>query len=534
MTPLQIARNNRKTVLLIMGALSLAVMLAYYPVLGNGFINFDDTSYVTANTHVREGLTPDSIRWAFTTLYFYNWHPVTWLSHMLDVELFGLNPVGHHAVSLLLHLANSLLLFSLFRMMTGATVKSLFLAALFALHPLHVEAVAWISGRKDLLSTLFGLLTLLAYVRYSRALKPLPYALSVLMFTISLMAKSMFVTMPFLLLLLDFWPLRRGGSKPLSRLLAEKVPFVVLAIASSLITYYAQQQARALATGGSFTANLGLAAVNYGRYILKMFWPLKLAVYYPYSPAPYWQTVLAFFVIAAVTAGALRYVRRLPWLTFGWFWYLFTLMPVAGFVRIGQHSIADRYSYIPLIGLFVAIVWGGEALAERLRISLRGATAAMAVVILTCAVLSNLQAARWRDSVTVFSHTLAVTQNNALAHKNLGAALAERGELAAALDHVTESLRLQPEPLEYVSQAWLRLQLGDYVHAVESAKSSLSMMPDNNDKAHFILGAAYVSLQDTHDALAEYETLRGTGSPYAYRLYDILSASGLAPQVSPP
>ncbi len=235
--------------------------------------------------------------------------------------------------------------------------------------------------------------------------------------------------------------------------------------------------------------------------------------------------ILAFLVVVTATAVALRYAKPFPSLTFGWFWYLFTLVPVAGFVRIGQHSIADRYTYVPLIGLFVAAVWGGEGLAGRLRLSLRAAAVAMGFVILCCAVLSNLQVARWRDSVTVFSHALAVTENNFLAHKNLGAALAEKGELAAALDHVTESLRLQPEPLEYVTQAWLRLQLGDYVHAVQSAKSSLAMM-QNNDKAHFILGVAYAHLSNTPAALAEYDTLKSANSPYAYQLQDILNKAG--------
>ena len=511
----------------------MLIVVAYYPVLGNGFINFDDPSYVTANSKVQEGLSPDDIRWAFTTFYFYNWHPLTWTSHMLDIELFGLNPAGHHAMSLLLHIANSLLLFSLFRTMTGETIKSLFLAGLFALHPLHVEPVAWISGRKDLLSTFFGLLSMLLYVRYTRITKWSSYALCLLLFAAGLMAKPMLVTLPLMLLLMDFWPLGRmstvaGEGRPLSRLLAEKVPFLVLSIASSLITYLAQQQAREVARGGSLIANISLALVNYGRYILKMFWPLKLAAFYPYSPPSTWQTGLALAAVLIITAAALWNARRLPWLAFGWLWYLVTLAPVAGFVRIGQHSMADRYTYIPLIGLFVIVVWGGASLAARLSISRRAAAAGLSAIIIVCAALTNLQAATWHDSVTLFSHALEITENNSLAHKNLGTALAKRGELAAALDHVTESLRIQPEPLEYVSQAWLRLQLGDYVHAVESAKRSLALKQDN-DKAHFILGIAYASLRDARAALAEYENLRSSNSPYANQLLDVLYNAGMAP-----
>ncbi len=534
--------RSRKTLAYGIGAFSVLIILVYYPVLSSSFINYDDPSYVTGNGHVTGGLSLASIAWAFSTFYSYNWHPLTWISHMLDVQLFGLNPAGHHLTSLLLHVGNSAVLFILLKSLTGSVGRSACVAALFALHPLHVESVAWVSERKDVLSTLFGFLAMLAYGKYVRTRKPRVYALCMLLFAASLMAKPMLVTLPFVLLLLDFWPLgrlRRAGSGAdgetgtrqalsLSSLVLEKVPFIGLSLASSVITYLAQRKGGALAGDSSLIANSGNAAVNYVTYALKMFWPIKLAVFYPHNPVvPVWQIVLAVMSVVFMSVVVIGAARRLPYLAVGWLWYLGTLVPVVGFVRIGQHALADRYTYVPLIGLFILAVWGGADLGERLRISRAAITGALIAILAICSVLTTLQARTWHDSITLFRHALDVTEDNWLAHKNLAAALANRGNLEDAVQHASESLRIKPDPLEYVSQGWLYLELGRYEQALEACKNSLSLAP-GNDKAHFIMGVAYVYLKDHRSALAEYGILRDGGSPYAQQLLNYLNNAGIA------
>lgn len=526
-------------------ALSFLVFLAFTPVLENGFTNYDDPSYVTANDHVKEGLSADGVRWAFSTFYFYNWHPLTWLSHMTDVQLSGLNPEGHHLTSLVIHIANSVLLFVLLYGMTGSPGKSACVTALFALHPLHVEPVAWVSGRKDVLATLFMLLAMFAYRGYARSGKAAAYVLCTLLYVAGLMAKAMLVSFPFVLLLMDYWPLGRlrhgshdaGGTsgafhgETMSRLLLEKIPLVVLAAGSGIITYLAQSKGGAVSAGGSPFANAGNALWSYVAYILKMLWPVGLSVYYPLAPVPSWKFVLALAVIVAVSIAAARVSRRFPWLAVGWFWYLVTLFPVAGFVKIGQHAMADRYTYIPLIGLFIVVAWGCADLLGRLRIP-RAALAGSAVAILAiCSVLTYRQAERWHDSVTLFRHALEVTENNSLAHKNLGAALASQGKYVEALHHVTESLRIQPEPLEYVSQAWLYIQLGNYGEALRACSNSIAILPDN-EKAHYLSGVSLLHLGDHRSAFREYQILRSLGSLYADRLLEYMKNSGVAVPLS--
>ena len=526
-------------------ALSLLVLLAFSPVLGNGFTNYDDPSYVTANSHVKEGLSADGVRWAFSTFHFYNWHPLTWISHMMDVQLSGLNPTGHHLTSLLIHIANSVLLFLLLHGTTGAPARSACVAALFALHPLHVEPVAWVSGRKDVLAALFMLLGMLAYRGYARSGKAAAYLLCALLYAAGLMAKAMLVSFPLILLLMDYWPLGRlrrgfqadggtGGAfrgETMPRLLLEKIPMVMLAAGSGIVTYLAQHQGGAVSAGGSPLANAGNALWSYVAYILKMFWPVGLSVYYPLAPVPPWKVALALTALVTGSAVAVRAAKRFPWVAVGWFWYLVTLFPVAGFVRVGQHAIADRYTYIPLIGLFLVVVWGGADLLGRLRVPRAVLAGSAAMLLAICSILTYLQAERWHDSVTLFRHALEVTENNALAHKNLGAALAGQGKLAEALRHVTESLRIQPEPKEYVSQAWLYLQLGEYGKALQACRYSIAMSPAD-EKAHFLAGFSNVHLGDPTSAIREYRILRGLGSPYADRLLEVLNDSGVAAPLS--
>lgn len=517
--------------------LAVCTLLAFYPVLQSGFINYDDPSYVTANSHVKAGLSFESIGWAFSTFFFYNWHPLTWISHMLDVQLFGLNPLGHHLTSLLLHIGNSILLFVLFRRMTNNTWKSAFVAALFALHPLHVESVAWVSERKDVLCTLFGLLAAMAYVEHARTARKGAYLLCAVLFMAGLMAKPMLITLPFVLLLLDYWPLKRlqpegdchFRSAPLSRLILEKIPLVALSLISVVITVLAQKKGGALHGNNSLLHNAGNAAVSYISYIFNMFWPAKLAVYYPLHSVQLYsgKIALAAVILIAVTGAVIITGRRFPFLAVGWLWYLGTLVPVIGFIQVGEHALADRYTYIPLIGLFVILAWGGAALGERMRLP-KAMLFGVALVILTaCALLTNLQARRWHDSVTLFSHAVAVTEDNDLAHKNLGAALASRGQFEEALVQVTESLRIKPEPREYVSQGWLYLKLGKNPQAAQSCRQALALAPDD-DKGHFILGLASIGLKDYHAAIAEYERLQALNSPYAVQLFEQLNSAGIA------
>lgn len=527
-----------------MAALSVLIIVAFYPVLSADFINYDDPLYVTANRHIGSGITPTSIAWAFTTFYFYNWHPLTWLSHMLDVQLFGLNPMGHHAVNLVFHLANTLVLFALLKKMTGSLGKSFCVAALFAVHPLHVQSVAWIAERKDVLSTLFWFLVMFVYSDYARRPRLGAYFLCMILFIFGLMAKPMLVTLPFVLLLMDYWPLRRFNppmhddqestafphTSPRLFLLLEKLPLLGLSLASSIITYLAQEHGGALSQASSaYRADMGIAVSGYLKYVGKMLWPTGLSVFYPYDPAAVapWQGIAAVIIIIILSALVIIAARRLPYLPVGWFWYLGTLVPVIGIVKIGEQAMADRYTYVPLIGLFIVIVWGGSALLERLNIPKLATTALVAVMLLCCTVLANLQSRTWHDSITLFTRALQVTENNWIAHKNLAAALAKKGDFATALLHTTESLRIKPEPLEYVSQGWLYYKLGNFEKAVEACRNSLAMMP-TNDKAHFILGLSYISLEDARSALNEYSVLKYGQSAYADQLLGYLNRAGIA------
>jgi len=539
------AKNEKSRILpvyMTVGILVL-VVLAYYPVFSSDFLNYDDPSYVTSNDHVKAGITADSVKWAFTTFYFYNWHPLTWVSHMLDVQFFGLEPMWHHLINLLFHIVNTLLLFLLFEKMNGATWKSLFLAALFALHPLHVESVAWVADRKDVLSAFFWLLTLFAYVQYARKPRATTYAFCLFVFILGLMSKPMIVTLPFVLLLIDYWPLMRIGEPKADRgltnvcqfrtrgyLLLEKIPFFLCSAASASITYLAQAKGGAVRGHGSVLANVSNAMLSYVEYIWKMLWPSRLSVFYPYrsDTVLVFQGLLSLAGLAFLSWLAVRSARHYRCLLVGWLWYLVTLVPVIGFVKVGDHAMADRYTYVPLIGLSVIIIWGVGALAERFHFDRRVMAAAMIAIVATCSVLTNLQARRWYDSETLFRHALAVTKDNWVAHKNLAAALAQQGKLEEALSNYSESLRIWPEPLAYVSQGWLYLELGQNGKAAEAARKSIAMLPENNDKAYFVLGASSALIGDYGTASHALDVLRQRNSRFAH---DLEALTGKGPDL---
>ena len=427
-----------------------AVLVIYRPVGGYEFISLDDPLYVVENDQVKRGLTFDGIRWAFTTMHAANWHPITWLSHMLDVQMYGMNAGAHHFTNVLFHMLNSMLLFLLLRRMTGALWRSAMVAALFAVHPLHVESVAWISERKDVLSAFFGFLALLAYVEYVKRPGWIRYGASLLLLALGLMSKPMVVTLPFLMMVLDYWPLNRYAEEVSLRrfaaLVKEKLPFFALSAASCLVTVIAQKQGGAMDMLASYSFGVRLfnALVAYVAYLGKMFWPMNLAVLYPHpGMRPLWQVIGAVVVIGGISTAAFLWARRRPWLGVGWLWYLGTLVPVIGLVQVGLQSMADRYAYISLIGIYIVLVWGVHDLLHLWR-KPRLALASIAVLAVSMVIASH-QVRYWENSNTVFSRALQNTSGNYLAHNNLALALASQGEKDAAIDHLRKSIQIAPQ-----------------------------------------------------------------------------------------
>jgi protein O-mannosyl-transferase len=461
----------------IVGLILVALVAVVFSQLHtHQFLNYDDGIYVTANDHVKGGLTAAGLRWAFTSPTL-NWHPVTWLSHMLDVELFGLHAGPHLIVNALLHAVNSVLVLLLLVRATGLLWRSSFVAALFAVHPLHVESVAWLSERKDVLSTLFFLLTLYLYVRFCESRSKWTYVALTVTFILGLMSKGMLVTLPFVLLLLDFWPLRRlrgFEARTVWKVVLEKLPLFALVVPAVAVTYQAQRGMAALADPQKvgILARLANAAISYVAYIGKMFWPAGLANLYPYrvviSPT---KAVLAAAVLVAITAAAILMRRARPWFFTGWFWFVGTLVPVIGLVQIGVQSMADRYTYIPLIGLFVAVAWfAGDFLEQRPRLRpVASVAAVLVIVVLTSA--AYVQASYWKDSETLFSHTLATTRRNPNAHFALGKALLDDRK--------------------------------DPAGAAREFQAALTIS-SNSAPAHHSLGAAYAAMGRLDDAASEY------------------------------
>jgi tetratricopeptide (TPR) repeat protein len=504
--------------------LILTTLLVYGQVRNHGFLNFDDNVYVSENPQVRAGLTKKGVIWAFTTFHTANWHPLTWLSHMIDTQLFGLNAGLHHLTNLLFHIANTILLFFFLRWVTGSLWGSAFVAALFALHPLHVESVPWVAERKDLLSTFFWLLSMLAYVHYARRPSARRYGIVLLFFTFGLLAKPMLVTLPFVLLLLDYWPLGRlqmgqtirsahlkVQKSSVSGLVREKIPLFALVTVSCYVTFFAQQHGGAVKSFGALPLDIRIAnaLVSYMRYIGKMIWPHELAVYYPYfGIQPAWHVVGAGLFLVGLSVLLISTVRRYPYLAVGWLWYLGTLVPVIGLIQVGGQSMADRYTYIPLIGLFILIAWGGAGLLERW-LSRRVLALSAGVVLLGILTCSWLQVRHWKDSITLFTHAIGVTVNNALAHNSLGSALAWEGRLEEAESHYREALRIMPnQAIAHYNLGVTLATKGRYEEAIAHYKEALRIKPDYAD-AHNNLGVALKSQWKFEEAESQfYEALR--------------------------
>jgi tetratricopeptide (TPR) repeat protein len=508
--------------LLICVVLVGATLIPYAQTLRFDFVSLDDPEYVTNNARVRQGLTQEGVVWAFSTGEFANWHPLVTLSHMLDCELYGLNPAGHHATNVVLHLANTLILFGLLESTTSAVWPSAWVAALFALHPLQVEPVAWVSARKDVLSTLFGFLSLWAYSAYARRRGAARYLLTALLLALGLMCKPTLVTFPIVFLLMDFWPLGAGAvsgtgagrQPPLGRLVVEKLPLLALSAMSGMMTLAVQ--ARAGLEPSVELIPLGLRAANavlsYLRYIGKLLWPADLAVLYPHpnlpggTPWTSWQVAGAAMVLIVVSALVLCSGRR--YAIVGWLWYLVTLVPVSGLVAGGFEAMADRWTYVPLIGLLIVIAWGTADLVtwwHRRQVGARrlaGITAAGTVLVaIAC---SSAQVRYWRDSITLYTHSLAAAPDPPLLHYNLALLLSARGETAEAIRHNREAVRIDPTYAEAFNNLGANLAvLGRLDEAIQNYREALRIEPDNA-RAHNNLGRALEDERHLDEAIQQY------------------------------
>lgn len=561
-------RNVVLGLLLILATLALDNPMSRHP-----FVNYDDDRYVTDNLHVRAGLQWETVKWAFTSFDEANWHPLTWLSHALDCQLFGLNPAGPHYVNVLLHSLSSLLLFCLLWQATGATGRSWMVAMLFAIHPINVGSVAWIAERKNLLSMLFFLLALAAYQRYVKNPSPIRYLAVLVSFACGLMAKPMIITLPFVLLLWDYWPLRRTAfntykAAQLSRLFLEKVPLIMLSLISAVITVKAQEAGEAVRSIVQYPILIRLenAAVSYARYFGKAFWPSHLSPIYPHAgdSLPLWQTLSATVLLLAVTGWVVA-ERRHRYLLVGWFWFIGTLVPMIGFVQVGNQAMADRYAYLPFIGLFIIVCWGITGWAELYHLSPRWLAAAGTISICALAIVAHRQLALWGDNVTLWSHAIQVTPPNFIAEDNLGGALIEEGRIDEAMVHFRRAAAIEPsDPMSRlnlaadeqrrgnITQAIAQLsvllvetndirlrasglsdlgycyrQLGDDLHARQSFEAAIQLKP-RSFRAWLGLGLLAEASEDSEEAIQDYSNsiaAQPTDLAY-YLLARVLQAEG--------
>ena len=535
----------------ICGLLALVTLGAFARLSSFEFVNYDDPDYVTSNPHVKAGLSWAQVVWAFTTGHASNWHPLTWLSHILDWTLFGDHPAGHHLVSVALHIVNTILVFLVFRRMTGALWRSAMLAALFGLHPMHVESVAWVSERKDVLSGLFFLLTLGAYARYvevagkysvfsvqyseragavavRRADVLRWYVVTIILFALGLMSKPMLVTVPFVLLLLDYWPLSRNAesatksweAKGLEQrnrlgcwgmLLLEKVPFLLLSLASSVVTFMVQRKGGAVSTSISLAGRIANAVVSYARYVGKLLCPMNLSVLYPHPG--HWGAdaiigssffLLALFIVVFLLARGRRY------LPVGWLWFVGMLVPAIGLVQVGIQSMADRYSYLPSIGLFVALVWGIAEFADRkIRASARGIilATASALALLVCARITVQQTGFWRNSESLFRRATQVTKNNYLAYNNLGFYLSGKGKIREAMENYEKALQIDPNYEDALNNIGFALAgLKRHQEAIPYYEKALRIKPKHAE-VHNNLGNALAETGKIEEAITHYRVV---------------------------
>ena len=483
---------KKKYTYLIVIFLIIASLVAFGRIAGNGFINYDEELYITKNDHVKSGINTESIKWAFSAVVCSNWHPLTLLSHALDWSMFKDNAGCHHLVSLLMHIGAVLLLFFFLNRTTKNIWPSAFAAALFALHPLRVESVAWAAERKDVLSMFFGLATIYAYACYADSSRLSKYFLCLVLFALSLMSKPMLVSLPFVLLLLDYWPLGRwtkeisepikSRSSVIGILLWEKAPFVFLAISSSIVTLWAQNKGLSVASADilPIPERIANAIISYVSYLGKTFWPVDLAVFYPYDfYLPLWQILISSLILIVITVVVLYYIKKLPFLFVGWFWYLVTLIPVIGLVQVGKQAMADRYTYFPSIGIAVTLAWGIPLLFPRKDIRKKILFPIAIVTLSVLTVLTWQQCGYWKNSTTIWNHTLHVTKDNYLAHNNLGLTLFDEGKIEEAIYHYTEALLITPDYFEaYGNRGNAYAKIGQYQQAIDDYTKAIHLKPD--------------------------------------------------------
>ncbi|MBU0994033.1 MAG: tetratricopeptide repeat protein [Proteobacteria bacterium] len=500
-----------------------ATCIIYLQVIHFDFINYDDGDYISGNPYVQKGLTKDTVIWAFTSYDASNWHPLTWLSHMMDVELFGMAPGYHHLMNVYFHILNTLLLFYIFFRTTRQVWQSAFVAALFATHPLHVESVAWISERKDILSTFFGFLAVALYIQYIRHQRIRDYVLTLLAFVLGLMSKPMLVTLPVILLLIDYWPLGRIQLDQIStfkdffkalpgvyRFLKEKVFLFILVVLSCVVTFIAQQRGGAVGTFETYPiyTRLANAIVAYVIYLGKLFWPANLSVFYPHTRhIPIWQCIGAFLIILFILTMALKCYKKWPFFIVGWLWYLITLLPVIGIVQVGAQAYADRYTYIPSIGIFIIVAWGMAEFVKRFRIKpwLVGVSGAAVCIVLMQ--LSFTQISYWKNSNTLFSHSIDVSDKNYLAYNNLGCALSNQGHIAEAISHYEKAIEIYPiYTMAYCNLGISLLEQSRFQEGVDCFKTALQFNPKYHE-AYYHMGYAYANQGLIKKAVTSFQTL---------------------------
>jgi tetratricopeptide (TPR) repeat protein len=543
---LSILKKRSEAIIILF--LAVMILAVYWPVQQYKFINYDDTGYVTKNDLVRSGISVTGVKEAFYTFQMGNWHPLTMISHMLDWQLFGNKAGGHHWMSVIIHIFNTVLLFLFLRMATGTIWRSAFVAALFAVHPINVESVAWISERKNVLSTFFCILTMILYVWYTKSPDWKRYFPVLFSFSLGLMSKPMLVTLPFVLLLMDYWPLKRtviktrnGNQEELSALIVkkqkmrfliiEKIPLFFLSAISAFITLYAQKAVSAVMALESFPIpyRIGNAVISYVSYIRKMFWPLDLAVFYPFNyTMSSSHVILGVLLIVAITIFVCIYFRRFPYFTVGWFWYLGTMIPVIGLVQVGSQAMADRYAYVPFIGLFVMLTWGLASYFKKI-VQTKILIIIPILIISTLIIVTHLQLKNWRDSYTIFYHAVNVTKNNAFAHSALAGELLIRNQTKEAMIHAQKSLELNPKSYDtLIRLAWAYSNNNEPEKAIEALRKAIEIntkVPRAYDDIYNI----YIRMGKKKEALDEYRNALKVNSnnPELYTKYgDALASQG--------
>lgn len=497
------------------------ILIIYWPIQNYGFLNYDDNLYVTDNYLIQSGLTCAGITKIFTDTHTGHWHPVTMLSHMMDWWLFGANAGGHHWTSVLIHVLNTVLLFLLFKSMTGAIWRSALVAALFAVHPINVESVVWIAERKNVLSMFFWILTMLSYVWYVKQPTWKRYLPILVCFALGLMSKPMLVTLPFVLLLMDYWPLNRtmiytvnqenhssfkAQKARLRFLIAEKIPLFILTGVSIFLTVYAARNVGAVVSSTSLPLKMRVdnAIFSYVLYIKKMFWPLDLSVFYPGHHIGIWMLLIAASFLILLSLILLRYYRKYPYLIIGWLWFLGTLVPVIGLVQVGSQAMADRYAYVPSIGLFIILVWGVSRFLHK-RLSSKVTVVITVLLIGGLTFMSHQQVKYWKDTLTLFSRAVAVTENNAFAHSNIAGALLTQNKVEEALPHLQKALALTPDDYNTLVRAARAYYVrGDHDTAVATLKRAIKTHPDYL-RAYDDLYKILIATGKAEEALQEYE-----------------------------